>query len=219
MCWAHLFAYCVCVRVCLCMFRLLELELSLADERARRESAEESLRLAEDRAKRWRPDSLTYLCHSIESTLQNVLQCFSCVASSLSRDAQRDFSIEMETEEEWEALSLNPNQPLITRKVRRCSFINSVWLNHAHGVWLFPVCTSRWKAGWWRAGAGSEAGAFTSPGCWRAVLALDTSFWPTCSQYTCLSSCASLVPCSKVTLGNNTKRRKGSYLKQKSVCF
>lgn len=32
-------------------------------------------------------------------------------------DAQRDCSIDMETEEEWDALSLNPNQPLITRKV------------------------------------------------------------------------------------------------------
>lgn len=39
------------------------------------------------------------------------------VGSGLSRDSPRDFSIEMETEEEWEALSLNPNQPLITRKV------------------------------------------------------------------------------------------------------
>ncbi|XP_041847244.1 golgin subfamily B member 1-like [Melanotaenia boesemani] len=72
--------------------RLLEMELSLAEERARRETTEEALRLAEDRAK--------------------------SVSSGLSRDAQRDFSIEMETEEEWEALSLNPNQPLITRKVK-----------------------------------------------------------------------------------------------------
>lgn len=36
---------------------------------------------------------------------------------SLSRDAQRDFSIDMEAEEEWEAVSLNPNQPLLTQKV------------------------------------------------------------------------------------------------------
>lgn len=41
----------------------------------------------------------------------------SLLCSVGSRDGQRDFSIEMETEEEWEALSLNPNQPLITRKV------------------------------------------------------------------------------------------------------
>lgn len=32
--------------------RLLEVEQSLADERARRETAEEALRLSEDRAKR-----------------------------------------------------------------------------------------------------------------------------------------------------------------------
>uniref|UniRef100_A0A3Q3JPH2 Golgin B1 n=1 Tax=Monopterus albus TaxID=43700 RepID=A0A3Q3JPH2_MONAL len=63
-------------------------EQSLADERARRETAEEALRLSEDRAK------------------------------SLPRHSQRDFSIEVETDEEWEALSLNPNQPLITRKVK-----------------------------------------------------------------------------------------------------
>uniref|UniRef100_A0A3Q3A3Q5 Golgin subfamily B member 1-like n=1 Tax=Kryptolebias marmoratus TaxID=37003 RepID=A0A3Q3A3Q5_KRYMA len=72
--------------------RLLEVEHILADERARRETAEEALHLAEDRAK--------------------------TVSYSLSRDTQRDLSIEMETEEEWEALSLNPNQPLITRKVK-----------------------------------------------------------------------------------------------------
>lgn len=47
----------LCVHVC--VFRLLELELSLADERTRRESAEEALRVSEDRAKRWFPNSLT----------------------------------------------------------------------------------------------------------------------------------------------------------------
>lgn len=40
------------VLTCLCVFRLLEVEQSLADERARRETAEEALRLAEDNAKR-----------------------------------------------------------------------------------------------------------------------------------------------------------------------
>ncbi|KAG7219525.1 hypothetical protein INR49_004503 [Caranx melampygus] len=82
--------------------RLLEVEQSLADERARRETAEEALRLSEDRAK--------------------------SVGSSLSRDGQRDFSIEMETEEEWEALSLNPNQPLITRKVKGGMVVCRRWL-------------------------------------------------------------------------------------------
>lgn len=36
---------------------------------------------------------------------------------SLSRDARRDVSIDMETEDEWEAISFNPNQPLIAQKV------------------------------------------------------------------------------------------------------
>ncbi|XP_037346827.2 golgin subfamily B member 1-like isoform X3 [Pungitius pungitius] len=61
--------------------RLLELEQSLTEERARREAAEEALQLTEGGAK-------------------------------------RDFSIEMEAEEEWDAGSLDPSQPLITRKVR-----------------------------------------------------------------------------------------------------
>lgn len=39
--------------------RLLEVELSLADETARRETAEEALRLAEDRVKRLEPDAVT----------------------------------------------------------------------------------------------------------------------------------------------------------------
>ncbi|XP_028298379.1 golgin subfamily B member 1 isoform X2 [Gouania willdenowi] len=69
--------------------RLLEVELSLSDERARRETVEEALRLAED-------------------TLKSVA----------ARDFQQDFSIEMDPEEEWDALSLNPSQPLVTRKVK-----------------------------------------------------------------------------------------------------
>ncbi|KAM4630604.1 uncharacterized protein ACJ7VT_000293 isoform 1-T1 [Polymixia lowei] len=72
--------------------RLLEVEQSLAEERARREAAEEALGLSEDRAQ--------------------------SVGSSPSRSSQRDFSIQLDTEEEWEALILNPNQPLLTRKVR-----------------------------------------------------------------------------------------------------
>ncbi|XP_061614524.1 golgin subfamily B member 1 isoform X2 [Phyllopteryx taeniolatus] len=69
--------------------RLLEVERSLADERCRRETAEEALHLAEASTK------------------------------SLSRDIRRDFSsIEMEADDDWEAVSLNPNQPLITRKVK-----------------------------------------------------------------------------------------------------
>ncbi|XP_060905127.1 golgin subfamily B member 1-like [Labrus mixtus] len=96
--------------------RMLELEQSLADERARRETAEEALRLAEDRVK--------------------------SVGSSLSRDSQRDFSIEMETEEEWDALSLNPNQPLITRKVKGGVVLCRRWLR-GRSMYFSRLLTSR----------------------------------------------------------------------------
>ncbi|KAM4597195.1 uncharacterized protein V3H82_022723 [Fundulus diaphanus] len=96
--------------------RLLEAELSLADERARREAAEEALRLAEDRAK--------------------------SAGSGLSRDNQRDFSIEMDTEEEWEALSLNPNQPLITRKVKGGMVACRRWLR-GRSLYFSRLLTSR----------------------------------------------------------------------------
>ncbi|XP_072235907.1 uncharacterized protein [Leuresthes tenuis] len=92
--------------------RLLEVELSLAEEKARREAAEEALRLAEDRSKR--------------------------VGSSLSRD----FSIEMETEEEWEALTLNPNQPLITRKVKGGMVACRRWLR-GRSLYFSRLLTSR----------------------------------------------------------------------------
>ncbi|XP_039985735.1 golgin subfamily B member 1-like isoform X3 [Xiphias gladius] len=96
--------------------RLLEVEQILADERARRETAEDALRLAEDRAK--------------------------SVGSGLSRDSQRDFSIEMETEEEWEALSLNPNQPLITRKVKGGMVACRRWLR-GRSLYFSRLLTSR----------------------------------------------------------------------------
>lgn len=96
--------------------RLLELEQSLTDERARRETAEEALRLAEDRAK--------------------------SVGSSVSRDSQRDFSIDMETEEEWDALSLNPNQPLVTRKVKGGMVVCRRWLR-GRSLYFSRLLTSR----------------------------------------------------------------------------
>lgn len=37
--------------------------------------------------------------------------CVSC------RDTQRDVSIDMEVEDEWDGVSINPNQPLVARKV------------------------------------------------------------------------------------------------------
>lgn len=58
-------------------------------------------------------------------TLISSLCCY-----SLSRVTQSDLSIDMETEEDWDALSFDPNQPLITRKVNHhiCSpFQYHVW--------------------------------------------------------------------------------------------
>ncbi|CAB1430112.1 unnamed protein product [Pleuronectes platessa] len=90
--------------------RLLELEQILVDERSRRETAEESLRLAYDRAK--------------------------------SLDTQRDFSIEMETEDEWEALSLDPTQPLITRQVKGGVAACRRWLR-GRSLYFSKLLTSR----------------------------------------------------------------------------
>ncbi|KAJ3594141.1 hypothetical protein NHX12_006473 [Muraenolepis orangiensis] len=79
--------------------RLLEVEQTLSEERNRRDAAEEALAHAEDRAK-----------------------------SSPTRVGQRDFTVQLESEEEWEALILNPNQPLITRKVKGGVLACSRWL-------------------------------------------------------------------------------------------
>lgn len=128
---------------------------------------------------------------------------------SLSRDARRDVSIDMETEEEWEAISFNPNQPLIAQKVPlphshslTHSLVHSLWASDGRGsvFGFFPraVCLYRWQVVCWHADGGSGGGASTSPGCWLAVPALDISSWPTCSPYTYSSSCASPVHCSKV---------------------
>ncbi|XP_037551019.1 golgin subfamily B member 1 [Nematolebias whitei] len=95
--------------------RLLEVDLMLANERARRETAEEALRLAEGRTK------------------------------TLSRDIQRDFSIEMETEEEWEALSLNPNQPLITQKMKGGMAACRRWLR-GRSLYFSKLLTSRTRS-------------------------------------------------------------------------
>ncbi|XP_060924441.1 golgin subfamily B member 1-like [Limanda limanda] len=90
--------------------RLQELEQILADERSRRETAEESLRLADDRTK--------------------------------GLDAQRDFSIEMEPEDEWEALSLDPTQPLIARQVKGGVAACRRWLR-GRSLYFSKLLTSR----------------------------------------------------------------------------
>ncbi|XP_055076961.1 golgin subfamily B member 1-like [Periophthalmus magnuspinnatus] len=96
--------------------RLQELEQSLSEERSRREAAEEALCAAEDRAK--------------------LLQ---------SRETQRDFSIDMEPEEEWDAVSLDPNQPLLTRKVRGSLLSCRQWLR-GRSLYFSRVLRSRSRA-------------------------------------------------------------------------
>lgn len=95
---------------------VVQLSESLAEERTRREAAEEALGLAEDRAK--------------------------SVDSSPSRTAQRDFSIQLDTEEEWEALILNPNEPLVTRKVKGGMLACRRWLR-GRSLYCSKLLTSR----------------------------------------------------------------------------
>ncbi|AWP01112.1 putative nuclear anchorage protein 1-like [Scophthalmus maximus] len=94
--------------------RLLELEQSLADERGRRDSVEEALRVADDRVKSVAPP----------------------------RDAQRDILVDMETEEEWEGLSLDPSQPLITRQVKGGVAACRRWLR-GRSLYFSRLLTSR----------------------------------------------------------------------------
>ncbi|XP_071014449.1 golgin subfamily B member 1 isoform X6 [Oncorhynchus clarkii lewisi] len=95
---------------------VVQLSESLAEERTRREAAEEALGLAEDRAK--------------------------SVDSSPSRTTQRDFSIQLDTEEEWEALILNPNEPLVTRKVKGGMLACRRWLR-GRSLYCSKLLTSR----------------------------------------------------------------------------
>ncbi|XP_077942168.1 uncharacterized protein LOC120808853 isoform X2 [Gasterosteus aculeatus] len=81
------------------------LEQSLTEERARREAAEEALRLAEGGAK-------------------------------------RDFSIEMEAEDEWDAGSLDPSQPLITRQVKGGAAALRRWIR-GRSLYFSRLLTSR----------------------------------------------------------------------------
>ncbi|KAM9832252.1 uncharacterized protein ACB057_008021 [Neosynchiropus ocellatus] len=97
--------------------RLLEAEQRLADETCRRETAEEALRLAEDTAKR-----------------------------VLSREGQRsDISIDMEAEEEWDAFSLDPNQPLISRKVKGGMMACRRWIR-GRSLYFSRLLTSRGRS-------------------------------------------------------------------------
>ncbi|XP_055010852.1 golgin subfamily B member 1-like isoform X3 [Boleophthalmus pectinirostris] len=94
--------------------RLQELERSLCEERSRRETAEEALSAADERTK--------------------LLQ---------SREAQRDFTIDLEPDED--AVSLDPNQPLLTRKVRGSLLSCRRWLR-GRGLYFSRLLRSRSRA-------------------------------------------------------------------------
>ncbi|XP_072551402.1 uncharacterized protein [Salminus brasiliensis] len=91
----------------------------LEEERARREAAEEALGLAEQRVKSMDP--------------------------SPSRSSQRDFSIQLETDEEWEALILDPNQHLLMRKVKSGVHSCRRWLR-GRSLYCTKMLTSRAKS-------------------------------------------------------------------------
>ncbi|XP_076845238.1 uncharacterized protein LOC143490391 isoform X4 [Brachyhypopomus gauderio] len=90
----------------------------LEDERARREVAEEALGLAKERTKSMEP--------------------------SPSRSSQRDFSIQLETDEEWEALILDPNQHLVMRKMKTGVHSCRRWLR-GRSMYCSKLLTSRAK--------------------------------------------------------------------------
>ncbi|XP_034143887.1 golgin subfamily B member 1 isoform X9 [Esox lucius] len=98
---------------------VVQLMESLAEERARREAAEEALGLAEERA--------------------------NSVGSSPSKSTQRDFSIQLEAEDEWEALILNPNEPLVTRKVKGGVLACRRWLR-GRSLYCSKLLTSRTRS-------------------------------------------------------------------------
>ncbi|KAK1785185.1 hypothetical protein P4O66_018598, partial [Electrophorus voltai] len=91
----------------------------LEDERARREAVEEALGLAKERTK-------------------------SMVASP-SRSSERDFSIQLETDDEWEALILDPNQHVLMRKMKTGVHSCRRWLR-GRSIYCSKLLTSRAKS-------------------------------------------------------------------------
>ncbi|XP_036440954.1 LOW QUALITY PROTEIN: golgin subfamily B member 1-like [Colossoma macropomum] len=91
----------------------------LEEERARREAAEEALGLAEQRVTSMEP--------------------------SPSRSSQRDFSIQLETDAEWEALILDPNQHLLMRKMKSGVHSCRRWLR-GRSLYCSKMLTSRAKS-------------------------------------------------------------------------
>ncbi|KAM9481351.1 uncharacterized protein Hap1MRO34_009065 isoform 1-T1 [Clarias gariepinus] len=91
----------------------------LEEERMRRQAAEEALGLAEHRMKSMEP--------------------------SPSRSPQRDFSIQLETEEEWEALILDPKEHLLMRTMKSGVHSCRRWLR-GRSLYCSKMLTSRAKS-------------------------------------------------------------------------
>ncbi|KAI5629732.1 golgin subfamily B member 1 isoform X3 [Silurus asotus] len=91
----------------------------LEEERVRRQAAEEALGFAEQRMKSMEP--------------------------SPSRTSQRDFSIQLEPEDEWEALILDPTQPLVMRTMKSGVHSFRRWLR-GRSLYCTKMLTSRAKS-------------------------------------------------------------------------
>ncbi|XP_018619081.2 golgin subfamily B member 1 isoform X2 [Scleropages formosus] len=92
---------------------------SLAEERARRESAEEALRLAEDRVK--------------------------SMNTSVSRTSAREFIIQLESDEEREALIIDPTENIVSRKMKSGVLFCRRWLR-GRSLYCSKLLTSRAKS-------------------------------------------------------------------------
>ncbi|XP_051953744.1 golgin subfamily B member 1 [Xyrauchen texanus] len=99
---------------------LSQLNSRLEEERSRREAAEEAVRLTKQRV--------------------------TSMESNTSWSSQRDFSIEMETDEEqYEALILDPNQHLLMRKMKSGVHLCRRWLK-GRSTYCSKLLTSRAKS-------------------------------------------------------------------------
>ncbi|KAL4642017.1 golgin subfamily B member 1-like isoform X1 [Arapaima gigas] len=92
---------------------------SLAEERARREAAEEALRLAEERVK--------------------------SLDARVSRTSVREFVIQLESDEEREALIIDPTENIITRKMKSGVLSCKRWLR-GRSLYCSKLLTSRAKS-------------------------------------------------------------------------
>ncbi|XP_061077194.1 golgin subfamily B member 1 isoform X1 [Conger conger] len=96
---------------------VVQLTESLAEEQARRQAAEEALSLAEERVK------------SIDSSISN----------------PREFSIQLESDDEARALIINPNEHVVMRKVKGGVHSCRRWL-HGRSLYCSKLLTSRAKS-------------------------------------------------------------------------